>query len=243
MRATRLYPILDESALRQRGARDRDLLEMWARGGVTVFQYRAKDLDTAGRRRRLQEILPSAASLGLQCIINDDFRLYTSEGLGHGFHIGHEDWLALGDADRLALRDSLHGRVRPMGDGVGALTGISTHTAEQVKQALLMNESGEFPLSYVALGPCFPTTTKTDGLHPVVSAEMVAGALTLIDRPGCPDLALIGGIEPATARALLREVEQFPSCAAGGRARVFLASIASAMDPQLCQQFWTCAST
>lgn len=243
MRAVHLYPILDESALRRNGASSHELLDMWARSGVTVFQYRAKDLDTAGRRRRLRELLPLAAAHGLRCIINDDFRLYTNEGLGEGFHVGHEDWHELSEADRLALRDSLHGRVRPLSEGAGALTGISTHGAEQVKQALLRHESGEFPLSYVALGPCFPTTTKTDGLHPIVSGTTVAGALALLDRPECPDLALIGGIEPARARALLREVESSSSDGEGGRASVFLASISSAMDPERCQQFWTCAST
>lgn len=242
MHSLHLYPILDESARRRSGARDGDLLEMWAKCGARVFQFRAKELDTTERRKRLTEILPIAAELGLRCIINDDLLLHIEEGMGDGFHIGHEDWQALGPHHRQAIAEHAGSGVRPLSEMSGSLTGLSTHSLEQLEQALQLHFSGAFPLSYIALGPCFPTESKTDGLYPTVSVEVVEGALSLLSASGGPDLALIGGVDADRAGRLLHGIQGIrhvrrPGPSSERRMSIFLATIAASMDSERCRQF------
>ena len=68
--------------------------------------------------------------------------------------------------------------------GPDAIVGYSTHTTDQFDAALLE------PVSYVAVGPVFGTSTKETG-YKAVGLELVsAAAARLHDRP----LVAIGGI-------------------------------------------------
>jgi thiamine-phosphate pyrophosphorylase len=86
--------------------------------------------------------------------------------------------------------------------GQDAIVGLSTHTAGQLDRAL------SEPVSYVAIGPVFDTTTKVTG-HDRVGLEMVREAARRTSARGLPLIA-IGGIT----------LENAPSVLAAGAASV-----------------------
>jgi len=79
--------------------------------------------------------------------------------------------------------------------GSDAIVGVSTHTSAQIDRALAE------PVSYVALGPVFGTTTKATG-YEAVGLEMVRAAAERAARRGLP-LVAIGGITLATAASVI----------------------------------------
>jgi thiamine-phosphate pyrophosphorylase len=77
--------------------------------------------------------------------------------------------------------------------GDAAIVGLSTHTPDQVEAAL------KEPITYVAIGPVFGTSTKHTG-YSAVGLEMVQAAARL--SRGLPVVA-IGGITLETAPSVL----------------------------------------
>jgi len=77
--------------------------------------------------------------------------------------------------------------------GDDAVIGFSTHTLEQVREAI------ELPVDYIAFGPVFPTTTKIDP-DAVVGLEMLAQVREIA---GTIPLVAIGGITFENARSVL----------------------------------------
>jgi thiamine-phosphate pyrophosphorylase len=103
-------------------------------------------------------------------IINDraDVALFAG---ATGVHVGQDD-LSPG-----AIRSV-------MGDD--AVVGLSTHTIEQIDAALAL------PISYLAVGPVFGTSTKTTGYQPVGLALVREAAARAVHRK--VPIVAIGGI-------------------------------------------------
>jgi thiamine-phosphate pyrophosphorylase len=95
-----------------------------------------------------------------------------------GVHVGQED---LPPAQARAIL------------GVEAIVGYSTHTLEQVEAAL------REPVSYVAVGPVFSTTSKATGYSEVGPDLVRRAARAAGGRP----IVAIGGITLATAPSLI----------------------------------------
>jgi thiamine-phosphate pyrophosphorylase len=95
-----------------------------------------------------------------------------------GVHVGQDD-LAPAAARELV--------------GASAIVGLSTHTPGQIEGALTQ------PITYVAIGPVFGTSTKDTG-YTAVGLDMVKTAARL--ARGLPVVA-IGGITLETAPAVL----------------------------------------
>jgi thiamine-phosphate pyrophosphorylase len=95
-----------------------------------------------------------------------------------GVHLGQDDLPA--EAARKLLGNS-------------ALIGLSTHDLDQVKKALTQ------PIDYIAFGPVFSTSTKTD-TEPVAGLELLAEARRLVS--GLP-LVAIGGINADNLHSVL----------------------------------------
>ena len=108
-------------------------------------------------------------------IVNDraDFAVLAG---ADGVHVGQED---LTPAEVRSIT------------GPAPIVGLSTHTHEQIEAALLE------PVSYVAIGPLFPTATKATGYN-AVGYELVRHAATRVQTKGLP-LVAIGGITLETA--------------------------------------------
>jgi thiamine-phosphate pyrophosphorylase len=170
----RLYAILDASCFP-----DRQLLfstaEEFLAGGVTLFQYRNKSgnaremLDGA---RELKRRLGSSARL----IMNDRADLCLAAGFD-GVHVGQEDLSPQGARKVI---------------GPKLWLGVSTHNPEQV------SEADETSADYVAIGPVFSTSSKTNP-DPVVGLEGVRQARALTRKP----LVAIGGINRANCRSVI----------------------------------------
>ena len=112
-------------------------------------------------------------------VVNDRADIARLSG-ADGVHVGQED---LAPAAVRAL----------VGDV--SIVGLSTHTTAQIERAVLE------PVSYVAIGPVFGTTTKVTG-YEKVGLEMVREASRRVNARGLP-LVAIGGITLENAISVL----------------------------------------
>jgi len=107
-------------------------------------------------------------------MINDRVDVAIAVG-AHGVHLGQDDLPP--EAARKLL-------------GETAIVGYSTHNVDQALEAV------KLPIDYLAIGPIFPTTSKTD-TFPVLGLEGLRAVRKAIgDFP----LVAIGGITHANAR-------------------------------------------
>lgn len=164
-----LYPVVDVGTLRAKdidiGAFVSELLQ----GGAEILQLR----DKTGSP---QEVLAEAEVLsslveGTSClpVMNDRADLALLAGW-RAVHLGHKD-----------LPPEAAKALTPEPERF--LVGVSTHSEAQV----LVADAG--PADYIAIGPVFGTSTKTDA-EPVVGLEGVRRARALTRKP----LVAIGGI-------------------------------------------------
>lgn len=142
--------------------------EALLRGGIRLFQVRAKDgIDPA----TLLAIVMRVRAAGGLTLINDDARLAR---LTDGVHLGQEDAAAL---DLAQLRSALP----------AAIVGLSCGTPQEARAA------GPALIDYVAAGPVFATASKHDAGLPIG----IGGTRAVASATPLP-CAAIGGIGPAT---------------------------------------------
>lgn len=172
----RLYPILDRDLLLHHRL---DLAEAAAQlrdAGCTLIQYRNKS-EPAGtifaQALRLREQLPPTA---VRILLNDRVDLARLSG-ADGAHVGQTD-LAPADARRVL--------------SPGQILGLSAHTVPQFRAALAE------PVDYLAIGPIFPTSTKSDA-DPVVGLDLLRQIRASTDKP----IVAIGGITLANAPSVI----------------------------------------
>jgi thiamine-phosphate pyrophosphorylase len=170
-----IYVILDPSVCPTRSLRD--VLTQSAAAGARIFQYRNK---TASMKEAYAEALvlrKTAAEAGVLFIVNDRCDLALAVD-ADGVHLGQDD-VAYAYARRLL--------------GPDKLIGLSTHNADQVKDAARLNPD------YIGFGPIFPPGSKQDH-DPVVGLE---GLRQVRPLTGLPMFA-IGGIHAEQARAVMQ---------------------------------------
>lgn len=139
---------------------------------------RAKSLPSAAFLALCDAVVRAAAPFGADVIVNDRVDLARMSGTA-GAHVGQED-LPPGDA-RLLL-------------GPSAIVGLSTHTLAQLDEAIRQ------PVTYVAVGPVFGTSTKDTGYEPV-GLDLVRAARARV--PVSIALVAIGGITLEQAPAVV----------------------------------------
>ncbi len=133
---TRLYVLLDGRASLGEFA---DLARALVRAGVDAIQLRDKQLDDRRLLERARALREITAAGKVLFIMNDRPDLAVLAA-ADGVHVGQED-LAVKDARTIV--------------GPRALVGISTHSIEQARQAVLDGAD------YLGVGPTFPSETKT----------------------------------------------------------------------------------
>src|SRR5262249_13216015 len=140
-----LYVICDEDQCTHAGWDLVDFASACLEGGARFLQVRAKQ--ASGRRllELSQQVVEQARASAALVVVNDRADVARISG-ANGVHVGQDD-LSPG-----AVRAIL---------GREALVGLSTHTVEQIEASV------RDPISYVAIGPVFPTTTKETGYSPV----------------------------------------------------------------------------
>jgi len=170
----KVYPITD---VRLSGLSHAEQLAALHDGGATFVQLREKAFSPLDFFQQAMEAVAVARERDVRLIINDraDIALAVK---AHGVHVGQDDLAP--EAVRRILRKE-------------AIVGYSTHNVEQVRHALSL------PIDYLAIGPIFPTSSKSDteplvGLEGVRAAARLAGALPIV---------AIGGITYENASAVI----------------------------------------
>ena len=207
-RLPRVYPLTD---VQLSGLSHADQVQLLSQGGASLIQLREKQMPALEFYEQAKAAVAVAEREGVQLIVNDRVDLALAVG-AQGVHLGQDDMPP--EAARRLL-------------GAEAIIGYSTHTAEQVLSALTL------PIDYIAIGPIFQTTTKTDtspvlgfdGLRAVRQAigkfPLVAiGGITRINaaeviRAGADSIAVISALLsdphqiPDTTRTLLQDLHDF----------------------------------
>lgn len=146
-------------------------------GGARFIQVRAKQLASGPFLELCDAVIHEASAYAATVIVNDRVDLAKLSGAA-GVHVGQDD---LPPAEARAIL------------GASAIVGYSTHTIEQAEAALRQ------PVSYVAVGPVFGTTSKDTG-YESVGLELVARAAR---AAGTTPIVAIGGITLATAMSVI----------------------------------------
>lgn len=196
-----LYAIIDASLV---GARSlTDWVNVLAGDGrAAVVQWRFKGIADDQALSGARELRAATKDTGVLFFINDRpdiARIVEADGV----HVGQDD---LGPAEVRALLPK-------------ALIGVSTHNRPQFEAAL------GSPADYIAVGPVFGTTTKTNP-DPVVGLEFVRWASLRTERP----VVAIGGLTAQNAGEVVR---------AGARGLAVISELIKAESPdeaarQLC---------
>jgi thiamine-phosphate pyrophosphorylase len=170
----RVYPITD---IELSGLSHAVQLERLARGGATLVQLREKHLSPADFHDETIDAIAIANQLGVTIIINDRADLALATG-AHGVHLGQDDMAP--EAARKLL-------------GPDAIIGYSTHSINEAVTAI------KLPIDYLAIGPIFATTTKSD----TASVLGLDGLRAVRDAIGNFPLVAIGGINHSNARHVI----------------------------------------
>ena len=179
MNPPRLYAILDASLFPDDKALFAAAREL-VTGGCTLLQYRNKSgnarvmLEQARELRRLWRA--GAPAPHWRLIMNDRADLCLAADFD-GVHVGQDD----------LSPESVRKIIGP-----DRWLGVSTHNPEQLSEADLTSAD------YLAIGPVFGTTSKTNP-DPVVGLEGVRRARALTRKP----LVAIGGITRANAASVI----------------------------------------
>ena len=165
-------------------------------GGARLLQIRAKTLPSGEFLSLCDAVVRASGPFHGQVIVNDRADLARMSGAA-GAHVGQDD------LPPRRVREQL---------GPAAIVGVSAHTLPQMELAV-----GE-PVTYVAIGPVFATSTKetgyrAGGLELVRAAVRAAGAMPVV---------AIGGITLETAPAVVD---------AGAAAVAVIADLLAGGDP------------
>ncbi len=171
----RLYLLTDRHTTSQRPLSS--AISQAVDAGVRMVQIREKDLDTRSLIDLAQNLIPLIKHRQGQVLINDRIDLVMALE-ADGVHL-RSDSLPLSHARRIL--------------GESRLIGISTHSAEEVKQA--EGEGADF----IVLGPIFETPSKRQygpplGLH----------AIETVSRSCRVPIFAIGGITPIHVPSVLK---------------------------------------
>ena len=191
MARVRLYVIVTESLCRG------DWLEVTSRaidGGADCVQLREKGLQDGDLLARARSMAAVCRKRGVLFIVNDRPDLAVLSN-ADGVHLGQTDMRAR-DARRII--------------GPARLIGLSTHTPEQLREAITDTPD------YIAVGPMFASTTKPQDHVP--GPDLLALALRETQIPIVP----IGGIDAACAASLR---------AAGAHCVCVCSAVIGATDP------------
>jgi thiamine-phosphate pyrophosphorylase len=173
-RLPRVYPLTN---VQLSGLSHGEQLHLLTLGGASLVQLREKRLQPLQFYTQAKAAMSVAERDGVQLIINDRVDIALAVG-AHGVHLGQDDMPP--EAARRLL-------------GPESIIGYSTHSVEQAQKALTL------PIDYLAIGPIFETSSKTDtsstlGLEGLRAVRRVVQELPLV---------AIGGISAANALSII----------------------------------------
>jgi thiamine-phosphate pyrophosphorylase len=172
-----LNPIVDLDACARVGRAPLDVLRACLDGGATFIQLRAKQLESGPLLDLTDAAVSMAQPYAGHIVVNDRVDVARLAGAA-GVHVGQDD-LPPAEARRLL--------------GADAIVGFSTHSVAQAEAAV------REPVTYIAVGPVFGTTTKDTG-YDAVGLDLVRAVARLA---GPIPVVAIGGITLDTAASVL----------------------------------------
>ncbi len=175
MQLPRIYPLTDGQLSGLSLVQQVRLLSL---GGASLIQLREKHKPAREFYEQAKAAVAVAAPWSVQLLINDRVDIALAVG-AHGVHLGQDDMPP--DAARKLL-------------GPHAVIGYSTHNIEQAIAAT------KLPIDYLAIGPIFATTTKSD-TAPIIGLD---GLRAVRQESGTFPLVAIGGITPENAREVIQ---------------------------------------
>lgn len=179
-----------------------DVVRSAVAGGVQAVQIREKTGNTRDFLELAKLLVREIQSQGIPIIINDRVDIALASGAA-GVHVGQSDMPAL-DARQLL--------------GENAIIGLTVPTMK------ILEESLNLPLQYIAIGPVFPTATKTN-TAPTWGIEGLRKARKYIDSMNVTiPLMTIGGIGAGNAKEILET---------GIDSLAVVSAICSAKDPEM----------
>jgi thiamine-phosphate pyrophosphorylase len=178
----RLHAIVDADLAAAHGWSVPALGRAYLAGGARWLQLRAKHAASGQLLDWSEELVADAHAAGALIVVNDRADVARMSG-ADGAHIGQDDMTP--PAAHAVLGD-------------GAMLGLSTHTPAQIQAAV------EEPVSYIAIGPVFGSSTKETGYH-AVGLDMVRTAASARAGRGGNALPVvaIGGITLERATAVI----------------------------------------
>jgi len=147
--------------------RETECAERLVDAGVRLLQYRSKQASARELFERSKRLSSMLNPQGVTFVVNDRADV-AAAAEASGVHVGQEDLRA--EAARTVI-------------GAGKLLGVSTHNLKQFKDAASTSSN------YIAVGPVFSTSTKTNP-DPVVGIELIRRVRLLTDKA----IVAIGGI-------------------------------------------------
>lgn len=199
-----LYAILDVDTAAARGLEPTAVAGTWLDAGIRLVQLRAKSLPFGPMLELADRLVGLGRPYGAAIVINDRADVARLSGAA-GVHVGQED-LSVGDVRAIV--------------GPGAIVGLSTHSASQAEAGC------REPVSYVAIGPVFSTSSKARP-DPEVGLDGVRAVAAIGRTAGVPVVA-IGGITLGLA----------PDVLAAGAASVAVIADLVAGDPAARARAW-----
>ena len=188
----KLYVILDAALLREPAP---SIATQLLQAGVRLFQYRAKNAPPRETLEISRRLTQAAREYGAEFFVNDRPDIAYLAG-ANGVHVGQDD-LTVEQARALV--------------GPHRWVGVSTHNRQQFERAALTSAD------YVAIGPVFATTSKTNP-DPVVGTELLRQLRPLTQKP----IVAIGGIRLENAPEVIQ---------AGADAVAVISDILAASNP------------
>jgi thiamine-phosphate pyrophosphorylase len=191
LKLARLNAIVDADVAHRAGWTALDLAAAYLQGGATFLQLRAKALGGSAFLDLAIGMRELAERSGATVIVNDRADISRLSGAA-GVHVGQDD-----------LNPTAARRIV----GPDAIVGLSTHTREQIDAAV------SAPVTYIAVGPVFGTSTKLTG-YEAVGLDTIRYAAARAGRPDVSSLAsrppyrvlavvAIGGIRLETAAEVI----------------------------------------
>ena len=162
-----LYAIVDQQTAERFGWTVPDLARSCLSGGARLLQLRVTSATSTQFLSWCDQVVEMARSYDAQVLVNNRVDLALLSG-ADGVHIGQTD------IDVGGVREMMR---------ASSIVGLATHTGEEVAAA----DSED--VSYIAVGPVYPTRTKA-GKYTTVGLELVKHASLVQPRP----VVAIGGI-------------------------------------------------
>ncbi len=177
----RLYPIIDTSIV-SAGDITRVTEEILS-GGARIIQLRAKGSSARDTLNAARKIRAATSRAGALFIVNDRIDVALMTG-ADGVHLGQDD------LPPKVAREIL---------GEASIIGLSTHGADEARRAVSTD------VSYISIGPIFPTKTKADtmGVQGVSGLRSVVSVAGGTDGRSATPVVAIGGISAEAAGELI----------------------------------------